>query len=78
MLQLQRPGFTIIEAIMVVSVIGIVATIGGPKVSLVLQRRSTASGADQFVVTHSLTRSTALVTGGSPSFISMSQDSDSG
>ncbi len=60
MLQLQRPGFTIIEAIMVVSVIGIVATIGGPKVSLVLQRRSTASGADQFVVTHSLTRSTAL------------------
>jgi prepilin-type N-terminal cleavage/methylation domain-containing protein len=60
MRQFQRPGFTIIEAIMVLSVLGIVATIGGPKVSLVLQRRSTASGADQFVVTHSLTRSTAL------------------
>ncbi len=45
---------------MVLSVIGIVAAIGGPKVSLVLQRRSTASGADQFAVTHSLTRSTAM------------------
>ena len=60
MLQIQRRGFTMIEAIMVVSVIGIVAAIGGPRVSLVLQRRSTSSGADQFVVTHSLTRSTAL------------------
>jgi Tfp pilus assembly protein FimT len=60
MLQIQRWGFTMIEAVMVVSVIGIVAAIGGPKVSLVLQRRSTSSGADQFVLTHSLTRSTAL------------------
>jgi len=60
MLQIQRRGFTMIEAIMVVSVIGIVAAIGGPRVSLVLQRRSTSSGAEQFVVTHSLTRSTAL------------------
>jgi len=60
MLQIQRRGFTMIEAIMVVSVIGVVAAIGGPRVSLVLQRRSTSSGADQFVVTHSLTRSTAL------------------
>jgi prepilin-type N-terminal cleavage/methylation domain-containing protein len=60
MLQVQRRGFTMIEAVMVVSVIGIVAAIGGPKVSLVLQRRSTSSGADQFVLTHSLSRSTAL------------------
>ena len=60
MLQVQRRGFTMIEAVMVVSVIGIVAAIGGPKISLVLQRRSTSSGADQFVLTHSLTRSTAL------------------
>ena len=60
MLQIQRRGFTMIEAVMVVSVMGIVAAIGGPKVSLVLQRRSTSSGADQFVLTHSLARSTAL------------------
>ena len=56
----QRRGFTMIEAILVLSVIGIVATIGGPKLSAALQRRTTASAADQFVLTHSLTRSTAL------------------
>ena len=56
----QRQGFTMVEAILVLSVIGIVATIGGPKLSAALQRRTTASAADQFVLTHSLTRSTAI------------------
>jgi prepilin-type N-terminal cleavage/methylation domain-containing protein len=60
MLQIQRRGFTMIEAVMVVTLIGLVAAIGGPKASVVLQRRSVSSGADQFVLTHSLTRSTAL------------------
>ncbi len=60
MLQMNRPGFTMIESIMVVSIIGIVAAIGGPKVSSALHRRTTSSAADQFVVVHSLTRSTAL------------------
>jgi Tfp pilus assembly protein FimT len=45
---------------MVVSTIGIVAAIGGPKISSALQRRTTSSAADQFVVAHSLTRSTAI------------------
>lgn len=60
MLQMNRRGFTMIESIMVVAIIGVVAAIGGPKVSSALQRRTTASAADQFVVAHSLTRSTAL------------------
>src|SRR5712671_7971644 len=60
MLQMNRAGFTMIESIMVVSIIGIVAAIGGPKVSSALHRRTTSSAADQFVVVHSLTRSTAL------------------
>ena len=60
MLQMNRRGFTMIESIMVASIIGVVAAIGGPKVSSALQRRTTASAADQFVVAHSLTRSTAL------------------
>jgi prepilin-type N-terminal cleavage/methylation domain-containing protein len=55
-----RHGVTVIELIMVLSVIGIVAATGGPKVSAVMQRRTTASVADQFVLTHSLARSTAL------------------
>jgi prepilin-type N-terminal cleavage/methylation domain-containing protein len=60
MRQTNRRGFTMIESLMVVSIIGLVAAIGGPKVSSALQRRTTASAADQFVAAHSLTRSTAL------------------
>lgn len=56
----RRRGFTLIEVMMVVSIVAIVAATGGPKVAAVLQRRTTASAADQFVLTHSLTRSTAL------------------
>ena len=57
---IHRQGFTLIEAIIVAGIIGIVAAAGGPKISAALHRRTTASAADQFVLTHSLTRSTAL------------------
>ena len=60
MLAAHRQGFTMIESIMVLTVIGIVAALGGPKISAALQRRTTAAAADQFVLTHSLTRSTAI------------------
>lgn len=56
----SRRGVTMIELVMVLSVIGIVAATSGPRISAAMQRRTTASVADQFVVTHSLTRSTAL------------------
>ncbi|MFL5593837.1 MAG: hypothetical protein ACJ78M_02195 [Gemmatimonadaceae bacterium] len=60
MLVSQRRGFTIIDTVVVISVIGIVAAISGPKLSAALQRRTTASAADVFALTHALTRSTAL------------------
>jgi len=60
MLMTGRRGFTMIETIMVLTLIGIVAAIGGPKISAALLRRTTASAADQFTLTHSLTRSTAI------------------
>jgi len=60
MLDISRRGFTMIESIMVLGLIGIVAAIGGPKVAAALQRRTTASAADQFALTHSLSRSTAI------------------
>ena len=56
----QRRGFTLLEAIVVMTVMAIVAAFGGPKLSAALHRRTTSSAADQFVVTHSLSRSTAL------------------
>jgi len=60
MLAINRRGISMIEVIMVMSVIGIVAAIGGPQISAALQRRTTASAADQFVLTHSLARATAI------------------
>ena len=60
MLDTQRRGFTMVEALMVIVVMAIVAAIGGPKLAAALHRRTTVSAADQFVLTHSLTRSTAL------------------
>jgi prepilin-type N-terminal cleavage/methylation domain-containing protein len=60
MIQAQRRGFTLIEALVVASVIGIVAVTGAPKVSAALQKRSSASAADQLILTHSLARSTAI------------------
>ena len=55
-----RRGFTMMEILIVLALIGIIATIGGPKVAAALQRRTTSSVADQFALTHSLTRSTAV------------------
>jgi prepilin-type N-terminal cleavage/methylation domain-containing protein len=60
MLGTQRRGFTLLEAIIVMTVMATVAAFGGPKLSAALHRRTSSSAADQFVVTHSLSRSTAL------------------
>jgi prepilin-type N-terminal cleavage/methylation domain-containing protein len=60
MLETQRRGGTLIETITVLAIMAIVASIGGPKLSSALQRRTTASAADQFALTHSLSRSIAL------------------
>jgi prepilin-type N-terminal cleavage/methylation domain-containing protein len=56
----QRAGFTLIEGIISVAVIGILAAISGPRVTAALQSRQSSSAADQFVVVHNLTRATAL------------------
>lgn len=57
---MRKRGFTMIEMVMVLGLVGILAAIGGPKVAAALQRRTTASAADQFTLTHSLVRSTAV------------------
>jgi len=56
----QRAGFTLIEGIVSVAVIGILAAVGGPHIADALQSRQSSSAADQFVVVHNLTRATAL------------------
>jgi prepilin-type N-terminal cleavage/methylation domain-containing protein len=60
MFESRRRGFTMVETIIVLAIVAIVAAIGGPKLAAALQRRTTASAADQFVLAHSLARSTAV------------------
>ncbi|MDP9279061.1 MAG: prepilin-type N-terminal cleavage/methylation domain-containing protein [Gemmatimonadota bacterium] len=60
MLETHRRGFTLLETIIVLGIMAVVAAIGGPKLSSALQRRTTSSAADQFVLTHYLSRSTAI------------------
>ncbi|MFL5482766.1 MAG: Tfp pilus assembly protein FimT/FimU [Gemmatimonadaceae bacterium] len=56
----QRAGFTLIEGIISIAVLGILAAISGPHVTAALQSRQSSSAADQFVLVHNLTRATAL------------------
>jgi prepilin-type N-terminal cleavage/methylation domain-containing protein len=60
MLEIQRRGFTMVEVLIVLTVMAIVAAIGGPKLAAALHRRTSESAADRFVLTHSLSRATAL------------------
>lgn len=60
MFETRRRGFTMIETIVVLVIAAVVAAIGGPKLTAALQRRTSTSAADQFVLTHSLARSTAV------------------
>jgi prepilin-type N-terminal cleavage/methylation domain-containing protein len=60
MLETRPRGFTLIEMIMVLGLIGIATAISGPKIASALQKRTTASAVDQFALTHSLSRATAI------------------
>jgi prepilin-type N-terminal cleavage/methylation domain-containing protein len=60
MLDTTRRGFTLIEMIMVLGLVGIVTAISGPKIASALQKRTTASAIDQLALTHSLSRATAI------------------
>lgn len=60
MLENRRRGFTMIESIMVLGLMGIVAAISGPRIASALQKRTTASAIDQLALTHSLARATAI------------------
>jgi prepilin-type N-terminal cleavage/methylation domain-containing protein len=55
-----KTGFTLLEIIVTMFIAAIVAAMGAPKLSSALRQRSVASSADQFILAHSLARSTAL------------------
>ena len=56
----RRRGFTLLEVIIVLTLLALVAAMGAPRLSAALRRRTTQTAADQFTTAHSLARATAL------------------
>jgi type IV fimbrial biogenesis protein FimT len=60
MVKTRRSGFTLLEVIIVMSLLAVVAGIGVPRLSAALRRRTMSTAADQFAAAHSLARATAV------------------
>lgn len=60
MKQTRRSGFTLLETIIVMFLMAVIAVMGAPKLSSALRQRTVAAAADEFVLGHSMARSTAL------------------
>ena len=56
----RRSGFTLLEGIIVMSILAVLSAIGAPTLSESLRKRATQGAADQFVSTHALARATAV------------------
>jgi prepilin-type N-terminal cleavage/methylation domain-containing protein len=60
MKQTGRSGFSLLETIIVMFLMAVIAAMGAPKLSSALRQRTVSAAADQFVLGHSMARSTAL------------------
>jgi prepilin-type N-terminal cleavage/methylation domain-containing protein len=60
MTALRARGFTIIELAIVLVIASVIMTMAAPRVAAAFRQRAVSSAADQFVLAHSLARSTAL------------------
>ena len=56
----RQSGFTLLEGIIVMSILAVLSAIGAPTLSESVRKRTTAGAADQFVAAHSLARATAV------------------
>ena len=56
----RRRGLTLLEVVIVLTLLAVVAAIGAPKLSAELRRRTTQTAVDQFATAHSLARATAV------------------
>jgi prepilin-type N-terminal cleavage/methylation domain-containing protein len=55
-----KTGFTLLEIVVTMFIAAVVAAMGAPKLSSALRQRSVVSSADQFILAHSLARSTGI------------------
>ena len=55
-----RAGFTLMEQLVVVTIMGLLTIIAAPSFTDALHKRETTAASDQFVMAHGLARSTAL------------------
>jgi len=60
MMALRKRGFTMIELAIVLVIAGLLTAMAVPKLAAAFRQRSVSSAGDQFVLAHSLARSTAL------------------
>ncbi len=60
MMALRKRGFTMIELAIVLVIAGLLTAMAAPKLAAAFRQRSVSSAGDQFVLAHSLARSTAL------------------
>jgi prepilin-type N-terminal cleavage/methylation domain-containing protein len=56
----RRAGYSMIEVLVVVTIIGLLTVIAAPSFTDALHKRETSAASDQFVMAHGLARSTAL------------------
>jgi len=56
----RQSGFTLLEGIIVMSILAVLSAIGAPTLSESLRKRETSGAADQFAAVHSLARATAV------------------
>src|SRR5438552_2587434 len=59
-MMIDRRGWTQLELVIVLAMMGIMARVAAPKLTNALSRRSAVTAADEFALVHSLARATAL------------------
>lgn len=56
---LRRNGYTVLELVIILTIVGVITAIVGPSLSAAFEQRSTQGAVDRLMTAHALTRATA-------------------